>query len=414
MKKAILLCIVSAILGAVLACAIREWPTTDEPREAQPPVVGQAKQPVPSQSVPVASSGLAAPEPAPSETSLPTAEVWPAQFVGQDGLTPEGAVNASVYRTANRSVVNITTESVRADRFYMIEIPSQGEGSGTVIDRLGHIVTNYHVIENARDIRVALFDGTAYEAKSIGHDPVTDVAVIKIDAPAELLHPVTFGDSTRLQVGQRVFAIGNPFGLERTLTTGIVSSLNRSIPSRSTRRKIKSIIQIDAAINPGNSGGPLLDAHSRMIGMNTAIASKTGESAGVGFAIPVNTIARMVPQLIQKGRVVRPEIGIARVFRTEHGLLIASLVPDGPAQEAGLRGFRVVKHRKRIGPTTYEYTTIDRSTADLIIGVDGKRVRTVDDLLSLIESKQAGDQVVVTVFRNGKEVPITVRLAAGE
>jgi len=310
--------------------------------------------------------------------------------------------------------VNITTRSVQTNRLFLFETPSTGEGSGTVIDREGHILTNYHVVDGARDIRVTLFTGKTYEAELIGHDLITDVAVVKIDAPSEDLHPVTFGDSTRLRVGQRVFAIGNPFGLERTLSTGIVSSLNRAIPSRESRRMIKSIIQIDAAINPGNSGGPLLDAHARMIGMNTAIASKTGESAGVGFAIPINTIARIVPQLLTRGRVIRPYIGIAQVYQTEHGLLIASLIPGGPADEAGLRGFQLVTRRKRVGPTTYEYTTIDRSRADLILGIDGKRVRTVDDLLSAIDNKKPGDEVTVTVFRDGQETPIRVKLAAEE
>ena len=188
-----------------------------------------------------------------------------------------------------------------------------------MIDRDGHVLTNFHVVEGAREIRVTLFDGQTYDAKLVGGDPDTDVAVLKIDAPAESLFPVAFGSSTNLLVGQRVFAIGNPFGLERTLTTGIISSLNRSLPGRHGRRSLRSIIQIDAAINPGNSGGPLLDSHGRMIGMNTAIASKTGESAGVGFAIPINTIARVVPQLIQNGRVRRPDSGIARVYQTDRG-----------------------------------------------------------------------------------------------
>ena len=199
-----------------------------------------------------------------------------------------------------------------------------------------------------------------------------------------------FGNSTQLRVGQRVFAIGNPFGLERTLTTGIISSLNRSLPSRRSGRSLKSIIQIDAAINPGNSGGPLLDSHARMIGMNTAIASKTGESAGVGFAIPVSTIARIVPQLMHEGRVRRPETGIVRVYQTEQGLLIATLAPGGPAERAGLHGPKVVRQQKRQGPFVYEYQTVDRSAADLIVGVDGKPVKTADDFLDAIESRRAG------------------------
>jgi S1-C subfamily serine protease len=224
---------------------------------------------------------------------------------------------------------------------------------------------------------------------------------------------VVFGDSTRLRVGQKVYAIGNPFGLERTLTTGIISSLNRTLPTRN-HRTIKSIIQIDAAINPGNSGGPLLDSHGRLIGMNTAIASATGQSAGVGFAIPVGNIARVVPQLIERGRVIRPDAGITRVMQTEKGLLIATLTPGGPAEKAGLQGFKVVKQRRRQGPFSYETQSIDRSAADLIVAVDGQKVVTADDFLGIVEAKQPGQDVIVSVIRGGQEVRVPVRLAAGE
>ena len=283
----------------------------------------------------------AAPGPVLAHAPSPVAPNIPVAPLAGEGYTPEEHVNIAVYDIANRSVVNITTKGYQGERFLLLEIPSEGEGSGVVLDRQGHILTNFHVVDKAQQILVTLFDGNAYEAKLIGEDPATDVAVLSIAAPAESLSPVVFGNSADLKVGQRVFAIGNPFGLERTMTTGIISSLNRSLPSRRNGRSIKSIIQIDAAINPGNSGGPLLDSHGRMIGMNAAIASKTGESAGVGFAIPVNTIARVVPQLIAAGRVRRPDAGITRVHETDKGLLIADAGPrrsGGACRSAGAEG----------------------------------------------------------------------------
>jgi S1-C subfamily serine protease len=186
------------------------------------------------------------------------------------------------------------------------------------------------------------------------------------------------------------------------------------LPNRRSGHSLKSIIQIDAAINPGNSGGPLLDSHARMIGMNTAIASKTGESVGVGFAIPASTIGRIVPQLIHEGRVRRPETGIVRVFQTDHGLLIETLAPGGAAERSGLHGVRVVRQQKRQGPFVYEYRTVDRSAADLIVGIDGKRVKTADEFLDAIESKRAGEQVVISIVRGGQERQVPLVLDAGE
>lgn len=327
-------------------------------------------------------------------------------------LTPEERVSVLVYENCNRAVVNINTRGYRATRFFFLEVPAEGAGSGIVLDKKGHVLTNYHVVEDAQEIDVTLFDGRSYRAALVGSDPPTDVAVLRIEAPIESLFPVVMGDSTRLRVGQRVYAIGNPFGLERTLTTGIVSSLNRTLPSRSGRT-IKSIIQIDAAINPGNSGGPLLDTRGRLIGMNTAIASRTGQNAGVGFAIPAHVIARVVPQLISEGRVTRPEVGIVQVYQTEQGLLIATLVPGGPAERAGLRGPRVVRERRRQGPFLYEYETIDRSAADLIIAVDGQPTLTADDFLSAIEAHRPGDTVTITVIREGRRVDVPVTLGRG-
>ncbi|MCH2201904.1 MAG: trypsin-like peptidase domain-containing protein [Fuerstiella sp.] len=322
-----------------------------------------------------------------------------------DGLTNEEAVNVFVYNRNNRGVVNITTRTVRNDRLFLFESSSEGAGSGAIIDKAGHILTNYHVIEDARQVKVTLYDGKTYVAALVGADPVNDTAVIKIDAPEDTLFPIDMGDSGELKVGMKVFAIGNPFGLERTMTTGIISSLNRSL--QVTRdRSIKSIIQIDAAVNPGNSGGPLLDSHGRLIGVNTAIASRTGQSAGVGFAIPANLIARVVPQLIRHGRVIRPDVGIQVVYETDDGLLIIHLTPGGPADQAGLRGPRVT--RKRRGPIVIERT--DRSAADLIVAVDSLPSNSVDDFLGYIESKSPGDRVVLTVIRGSTELNIPVRL----
>lgn len=393
MRNMLLLCTFSAVLGGALAIALYDPP--DGPKTI-------AQEPDP---------GIPPRSDAPTRLRLGGPAVSPPADLAD--LTPEERVNISVYENANRSAVNINTRSVQTD-FFLRELTSMGEGSGTVIDRRGHVLTNYHVIDGAREVQVTLYNGKTYPARLVGGDEPTDIAVLKIDAPADTLFPVVYGNSTGLLVGQRVFAIGNPFGLERTLSTGVIASLNRSLPRRNRRGSLKSIIQIDAAINPGNSGGPLLDSRGRMIGMNTAIASRTGESAGVGFAIPINTIARVVPQLIENGRILRADIGIARVYRTERGLLIASLIPGGAAQRAGLQGPKLVTSTRRRGPIVYKYQTIDRSAADLIVAVDGKPIRTADDLLEVVESKKPGDRVTVTVIRDGQRKDVSVMLEAEE
>ena len=321
-------------------------------------------------------------------------------------------MNVAVYERVNRSVVNIDTASVRRDAFFLFDIPEKGSGSGVVIDKQGHVLTNFHVVAGARSIEVTLFDGKSYEAVPVGADEPNDAAVLKIDAPPEDLFPVTFGDSGRLRVGQRALAIGNPFGLERTLSVGVIASLNRPLSER--RGAFRQLIQIDADINPGNSGGPLLDSRGRMIGMNTVIASNTGQSAGVGFAIPINTVARIIPDLIERGHVVRADIGIASVYRTGEGLLITRLVEGGAAKRAGLRGPRLVVREKRQGPIVYRQESTDMSAADLILAVDGKPVRTADDLLAIVESKKPGDRVTVTVLRDGRRVDVPVTLDEGE
>ncbi len=383
-RRTILLCLASGLCGALAVTSLHVLPDS--------------------------ASTSAAQEPAPA-TLVRVRPLDPAQL---EALTPEERVNIGVYQKTNRGVVNINTKSVRTDSFFMFEVPTEGAGSGIVLDRQGHIVTNFHVIEDARQIQVTLFDGKSYEAQVVGLDRNTDVAVLKIDAPAECLHPVTLGDSSKLLVGQRVYAIGNPFGLERTLTTGIISSLNRQLPSPRLHRRMEQMIQIDAALNPGNSGGPLLDTGGRMIGMNQAIASKTQENTGVGFAIPINTIARIVPQLIEKGHVVRADIGIARVYQVDEGLLVAQLSPGGAAERAGIRGPKVHHIERRQGPYIWQQTVLDRSAADLIVGVEGKRVHDVEEFIGLIESRRPGDTVQLNVIREGKPVNVPVVLDADE
>ncbi len=326
--------------------------------------------------------------------------------------TTEEAVHVAVYEAVNRGVVNISTRAVRPEAFLLVaEI--EGNGSGSIIDQQGHVLTNYHVIEGARDINVTLFNGESFPAELVGQDPDNDIAVLKISAPVELLFPITWGDSSNLRVGQHIIAIGNPFGLERTMSTGIISSLNRQITSK-TRRSIRSIIQIDAALNQGNSGGPLVNSRGELIGMNTAIATRSGDNAGIGFAIPVNTMSRVVPQLIATGRVARPTIGILQVFETERGLLIVNMTPNGPAEKAGLQGSRAERRKVRRGFGVFEQETVDHSQADLIISIDGQKVKQADDLLSVIETKKAGDTVSLTVIRDGKSLQVPVTLGSGE
>ena len=285
----------------------------------------------------------------------------------------------------------------------------EGDGSGAVLDSSGHILTNFHVIEGAREVRVGLYDGSSFPASLVGADPISDVAILKIEAPRALLFPVILGDMSELQVGMRVFAIGNPFGLERTMATGIISSLNRTLPLRGNRT-VRSIIQIDASVNPGNSGGPLLDSKGRLIGITTAIASRTGQSAGVGFAIPVNLVTRILNDLLQFGRVIRPESGIQKVYETEEGLLVASLTEGGPAEQAGLRGPRVARERR--GPFVIQ--KVDRLAADRIIGVDGSPVETADDLMSYLDGKRPGERVVLKVVRDKTKIDLPIVLGGDD
>jgi S1-C subfamily serine protease len=400
MKCTTIFCLISACCGAIAATAYHQtashrFAMAQEP--ARPPLLRSIEAPPP----PIASS----------RRPLPVASA-PAFGSGLDDFAPEERTNILVYEKANKSVVHITTKAAQRE-LLILEVPSEGAGSGSVLDKAGHILTNYHVVEGANEIRVTLQSGDSYEGNVIGFDPPNDMAVVKINAPAEELIPIELGDSTRLKVGQIVYAIGNPFGLERTMTTGIISSLNRSLPGKAGRN-MKSMIQLDAALNRGNSGGPLLDTHGRLIGMNTAIASSTGENTGVGFAIPVDAVKRVVPQLIATGKVTRPEAGISRVYQAEQGLVIATLTPGGPAERAGLRGFRIVREQKRRGPFTYEERRIDRSQADTIVAVDGEKATTADAFLSLIERHRPGEQATISVVRGGQLMDVPVTLSAAE
>ncbi len=321
-----------------------------------------------------------------------------------EGLTPEERIAVGVYEQCHHSVVHIET---RGDSTSIVGrvIQSEGSGSGSVWDREGHILTNYHVIRGASHMIITMHDGEQYDASLVGHDISNDIAVLKIDPGDDSLRPISVGRSERLRVGQRVFAMGSPLGLEQTMTSGIVSSLNRTIPSLS-KRTMRSIIQIDAALNRGNSGGPLLNSRGELVGMNTAIASRVGENSGIGFAIPSATIVRVVSQLIEFGKVRRPNIGIESIAETSRGLMVVALEPGGPAEQAGLKGIRVVRYRMMLG----ELVRSDYSTADIVTEVDGEKVSNVDDLLSTIENRKAGDSVLLTLKRGEQTLRVPIRL----
>ena len=391
--------VVAALVGVIAGLVVRDWAQVPS-ATAQPAAVYEPQNAQPGEVVrPMINRGSQAEEGG-RFAATPAAVPY----------NPQEAINIAVYERTNRGVVNISTRAIRASSFFR-ETSIEGSGSGSVIDLQGHILTNYHVIEAAREISVTLFNGDTFPAELVGSDADNDIAVVRIEAPENLLHPINFGDSSSLRVGQHIIAIGNPFGLERTMSDGIISSLNRQITSK-TQRIIKSIIQIDAALNQGNSGGPLLDSAGQLIGMNTAIATSTGDNAGIGFAIPVNTIGRVVPQLIANGRVVRPTIGITRVYETEEGLRIVAVTPGGPADKAGLRGFSMKRQRVRQGFFEFENVVPDLSTSDLIVGIDGQPVKSADDLLSAIETKDAGDKVVLRVIREDEPRDVTVVLGS--
>jgi S1-C subfamily serine protease len=332
------------------------------------------------------------------------------QQVFSAALTEEERNNIGVYEKVADGVVNVTSTAVQMD-FFFNAFPTQGSGSGSMIDTKGHILTNHHVVANAQKLEVTLADGSKWSAKLIGSDPDNDLAVIKIDAPKEKLKVISMGDSRTLRIGQKVLAIGNPFGLQRTLTTGIISSLGRTIRSE-VGNLIEDVIQTDAAINPGNSGGPLLNSDGEIIGINSAIISPSGGSVGIGFAIPVNTAKRVVPELISKGYVSYPWIGatiqtlipeVAKYLKLkiDRGAMIAEAVKGGPAEKAGMKGG---DQRVQVG------NVIVMTGGDIVVKADQHDVKTHDELIRYIREKKPGDTILLKVFRKGDFIDVKVTL----
>ncbi len=328
----------------------------------------------------------------------------PRAVVARGDLAADEKNTIDIFRAVSSSVVFITSVELRRDFFSLniYEIP-RGTGSGFVWDINGRIVTNFHVIGDASRVEVTLADNSRWKAVVVGTAPDKDLAVLQISAPADKLQPIPVGESRNLMVGQKVFAIGNPFGLDQTMTTGIVSALGREITAI-TGRTIEGVIQTDAAINPGNSGGPLLDSAGRLIGVNTAIYSPTGASAGIGFAVPVEVVNRVIPQIIKHGRVIRPGIGVSiaddRIAERLgiEGVLIIKVQPGSSAEAAGLRG-------------TYR-SQGDIILGDIIVGINGQGISDTDDLLNAFERYSVDDTVELEISRDKQRMSISLRLEA--
>ena len=311
-------------------------------------------------------------------------------------LAPDELANIDIFKKASPSVVHITSLGAQRDLFSpAVQRVPRGTGTGFVWDDQGHIVTNFHVIQGANGARVTLADQSSYDAALVGAFPDRDLAVLRIAAPKSKLPPLAVGSSRDLLVGQRVYAIGNPFGLDQTLTVGIVSALNREIESFN-QRTIRGVVQTDAAINPGNSGGPLLDSAGRLIGVNTQIASPSGASAGIGFAIPVDEVNRIVPRLIRDGRFVRPALGVsagppalARALNLPRGVALVQIVAGSAAAKAGLVAFR-------------RDTRGDIQPGDVLTAINDEPIGDVDSMLNQLERYQPGDTVTLTVWRSGQ------------
>ena len=336
-------------------------------------------------------------------TSVHSKEARPRLVATRGQLMADEEVAIKAFNTVSASVVFITSKQVSHDLFHLHTADVEEDaGSGFVWDPNGYIVTNYHVVRNSESVKIALSDQSIWIAKRVGTDPDKDIAVLKVDAPANLLPPIPIGTSSDLQVGQRVFAIGNPFGYDQTLTAGVVSGLGREITGAGNH-PIKGVIQTDAPMNPGNSGGPLLDTAGRVVGMNTAILSPTGAYAGIGFAVPIDCINRIVPMIIRGENVARPNLGIT--IAPDHlvrrlgldGVLILTISPNTSAAKAGL-------HATERGDTGRVVL------GDIITAVDGTPVRTGDDLLRAIDRHKVGDTVQLTILRDGKtrDLPVTL------
>lgn len=392
MKTTLLLCFCSALAAAWLTVFFQ----------------GQLVPGAPTIAAPVWTGGQQALAPI---RGLPQRGVFRNPQAGDRQFSDDEKVNISVYDNVNRSVVNIDTKSEVPAMFMGMNRTQEGSGSGWVLDNQGHIVTNHHVVAGSDFVSVTLSDSNQpFPARVIGLDPPNDIAVLKIDAPVELLHPVTLGESRTLRVGQKIIAIGNPFGLERTMTAGIVSALDRPLRSK-TGRMMKNIIQIDAALNQGNSGGPLLDSAGKVVGMNTAIATLTGENTGVGFAVPVDTIAKVVDQLLKFGEVRRASLGVEFFWKVERGGVgIARTADYGPARDAGLKGLRIRRKLVRVGNQIVPKIEIDESSADIILAVNGQAVNSTDDLRAEVEKYEPGQQVVLSILRQGEVTEVSLTL----
>lgn len=331
----------------------------------------------------------------------------------EKGFDQTETENINIYKQASPAVANIVTRTVEYD-FFFNPVPVEGAGSGFLIDIDGHILTNFHVVQGAQTIEVTLGDQSRFKAKLIGADSRNDIALIKIDPKGRKLTPLVLGDSRNLLVGQRVLAIGNPFGFQSTLTTGIVSSLGRTVQT-SESTFIDEAIQTDAAINRGNSGGPLLNSHGEVIGINSAIYAPTGTTAGIGFAIPINTARRVAEDLISQGRVRRATLGVegralwpglaeALHLSVEKGILVERVSPGGPAAQAGIRG-----GTKSVLAGLQEL----RIGGDVLVAVDGKPITSQMDLNLLLNRARPGDTITLTIFRDGKKMDVPVKLGEG-